>query len=244
MDGNVDLSAWSLWGDLHSNAFSGRGGYAFPLYDRRPAVNAANVSSDLVSSLSTAYGQPVHAADVFDAILCLLSAASYTLRFAEDLEDVFPHVPFPAQHRIFQDVVRIGREIRAVEIFERPPANRYQQPNLETQPSGLLHPGEFVDGAIALCADGSGRLTRIPESVWNFTVSGYRVLPQWLRGRAGLPVDFNLVNELRDICGRIAELVDLFQQADTVLNETLQEALSRDALSLAPEGQAANDGAD
>ena len=107
-----------------------------------------------------------------------------------------------------------------------------------------LRPGDFADCAITLCCDGSGRLAGLPESVWNFSVSGYRVLPRWLDGRVGLPVDLNLVNELRDICGRIAELIDLFKQADTVLNNTLHEALSRDALSLAPEGQDADDGTD
>jgi hypothetical protein len=32
-----------------------------------------------------------------------------------------------------------------------------------------------------------------------------------------LPADLALVRELRDICGRIAELIDLFAEADIVL---------------------------
>src|SRR5262249_29247922 len=72
--------------DYH--AFRGSyGGYAFPLYDRRPRVNASNVSPSLVENLGVAYGTAVQAEDVFDVILCLLSATSYTRRFAEDLED-------------------------------------------------------------------------------------------------------------------------------------------------------------
>lgn len=95
--------------DYH--AFRGSyGGYAFPLHDRRPNVDGPNISPDLLASLSASYGEAVAAGDVFDAILCLLSASSYTLRFAEDLEDVFPHVPFPARHELFQDAVRIGRK--------------------------------------------------------------------------------------------------------------------------------------
>jgi predicted helicase len=102
--------------DYH--AFRGcYGGYAFPLYDRRARVNGSNLSLPLIESLCTAYGLPVVPEDVFDAILCLLSASSYTRRFAEDLEDVFPHVPFPARHAAFEDAVRVGREIRAVETF-------------------------------------------------------------------------------------------------------------------------------
>jgi predicted helicase len=86
--------------DYH--AFRGSyGGYVFPLYDRRPRINGSNLSTALIEGLSAAYGQPVVSEDVFDAILCLLSARSYTRRFAEDLEDVFPHIPFPARHPVF-----------------------------------------------------------------------------------------------------------------------------------------------
>lgn len=220
--------------DYH--AFRGSyGGYAFPLHDRRPDVAAPNIAPDLLASLSAAYGEPVAAEDVFDAILCLLSAASYTLHFAEDLEDVFAHVPFPAGITIFQDAVRVGREIRAVEAFAREPGEAYRRPDfvrVATQPRGALAAVEYDGGSITLCEDGSGRVTGLPHAVWSFSVSGYRLLPRWLEARIGLPADLALVRELRDVCGRIAELIDLFAEADIVLDVTLRETLTREALGL------------
>jgi hypothetical protein len=244
-DGNICLYAlpggtgagpavWchGLLPDYH--AFRGSyGGYAFPLHDRRPRVNGPNLSTAMVESLSAAYGEPVAAEDVFEAILCLLSARSYTLRFAEDLEDVFPHIPFPARYPTFRDAVRIGREIRAIETFARDPGDAYRRPQLArilTEPRGPLAPVEYNDGAIILCADGTGRVTGIPEAVWSFSVSGYRLLPRWIESRVGLPADLTLVRELRDICGRITELIDLFSEADIVLEATLQDTLTREAL--------------
>jgi hypothetical protein len=53
-----------------------------------------------------------------------------------------------------------------------------------------------------------------------------------------------LVTELRDICGRIAELLDLFAQADIVLDATLRETLSREALGLGSEEQGTDGGPD
>jgi hypothetical protein len=41
------------------------------------------------------------------------------------------------------------------------------------------------------------------------------------------------VREFRDVCGRIAELVDLFARADMLLKATLDETLTREALGLA-----------
>ncbi len=204
-----------------------------------------NISSALIASLSAAYGEPVAAANVFDAILCLLSASSYPLRFAEDLEDVFPHVPFPARQAIFEDAVRVGREIRALETFTRPPNAAYLRREfvrVTTEPHGTLARVEYTDGAMTLCDNGSGRITGLPQSVWDFSVSGYRLVPRWLEARIGLPADLGLVRELRDICGRIAELIDLFAEADIVLEATMHETLTREALGLAPVGQDANDG--
>ena len=229
----------ALLPDYH--AFRGNyGGYAFPLFNRRPDVNAPNLSATLVESLGTAYGEPVAAEDVFDAILCLLSATSYTRRFAENLEDVFPHIPFPARFPVFSDAVRIGREIRLVETFAREPGEAYRQPGfarVETQPRGVVSTVEYTDGAIALCSDGSGRVTGIPQQVWDFSVSRYPVLPRWIEGRKGLPADLALLRELRDICGRIAELIDLFAEADIVLESTLRETLTREALGFDVRGQ-------
>ena len=38
------------------------------------------------------------------------------------------------------------------------------------------------------------------------------------------------IPELRDVAGRIAELIDLFEAADTILERTLGDALIRAAL--------------
>jgi len=232
--------------DYHS--FRGSyGGYAFPLYDRRPNVAGSNVSPALIASLSAAYGEPVAPEDAFDAILCLLSASSYTLRFAEDLEDVFPHIPFPAAHGTFREAVRVGREIRAVETFVRQPSEMHRRPafvRVVTQPRGALAAVDYADGEIILCDDGTGRVTGLPNAVWSFAVSGYRVLPRWLEARIGLAGDLSFVRDLRDICGRIAELIDLFAEADTVLEDTLRETLTREALVINTSGPNVDDGSD
>lgn len=242
----------SVWchGDLpdrHSLRGS-TGGYAFPLYDRRAGPAASNLSPSLVASLGTVYGMPVTAEDVFDAILCLLSATSYTRRFAEDLEDVFPHVPFPADHAVFACAAALGGEIRAVETFARPPEARFRPSTLArmaSEPDGAVAPVTYADGSITLCANGAGVLTGIPAEVWAFAVSGYRLLPRWIEGRVGQPATLALVRELRDVAARIAELIHRFGEADLVLTDTLADTIRRTALGFAAEpGQPQQDAGD
>lgn len=233
---NAGPAIWAHGNYPDRHAFRGSyGGYAFPLYDRRPGHGPFNLKPELIAALEIAYGSTVEPQDVFDVILCLLSATSYTTRFAEDLEDVFPHIPFPAGRPIFDEAAKVGAEIRAVETFARAPTARFLKGLAmnETAATGPLAAVDYKDGAIALCADGSGLITNIPEAVWSFAVSGYRLLPRWLAAREGLEIDDKFVPALRDVAGRIAELIDLFVSADSILVRTLADPLSREALGLA-----------
>jgi hypothetical protein len=220
--------------DYH--AFRGSyGGYAFPLYDRRPGHGPVNLSPALLDGLSIAYHIPVTPEAAFDAMLALLSATSYTLRFAEDLEDAFPHVPFPAARALFERAAAIGAAIREVETFARAADAAFLPPTLarvETTPTGVLWVSGWDSGELSLCENGSGRVTGIPAPIWDFAVSGYRVLPRWLAAREGVAVDHAFIQDFRDITGRINELIHRFDEADLVLEQALKHSLTRDELGL------------
>ena len=239
MPGGIGIgpSVWchGVLPDYH--AFRGSyGGYAFPLYDRRSGDDASNLALELVASLSEAYGTAIAPETLFDAVLALLSASSYTVRFAEDLEDTFPHIPFPATVDLFNRAAEVGAEIKSLETFARAPSADYMPRGFcawESRPGGVLEPqDDFAESRVTLCADGTGIMAGIPEAVWSFSISGYRVLPRWLEAREGLPLDYGMTTQIRDIAGRIHELLHWFDQADLVLQETLGHTLTREALGL------------
>ena len=87
--------------------------------------------------------------------------------------------------------------------------------------------------------------TAFDEALWlQFADQGWLALtlPEEQGGLGLGAVDLAVVSELRDICGRVAELVDLFAEADIVLDATLQATLIREALDLETVGQDVNDG--
>ena len=228
-------SVWShgLIPDRHAIKGS-TGGYAFPLYDRRKGADATNLNPAILTALAEAYGEPIGPEDLFDAILALLSATSYTVRFAEDLEDTFPHIPFPADPALFHRATAIGREIRALATFAREPLAQFRAKDfcrLRSEASGPvgLHEGE--GGEWAFCEDGSGRFDGLPPRVWKFAVSGYRVLKRWADARKGLPGP-EYWPKFRDVAARINELLHRFDEADLVLEQVLADTLSRDELGL------------
>ena len=238
-------SVWchSVLPDQH--AFNNRGGWVFPFRNHNAESRGHYLHPALVAGLSAIYGVPVTALDAFDAILALLSATSYTTRFGFDLEDDFPHVPFPADHRAFTEAARIGARIRALQGMEAVPAPGFQSARLSGRPSGTAlevpaprraFAGADGTGTVALLPDRSLCMANVPERVWTFAVSGYPVLHRWLRARNGEPVSgagaSTLLRAALDVAWRIEELLYQCDQADGVLMRALDAPLTRADLGL------------
>lgn len=106
--------------------------------------------------------------------------------------------------------------------------------------------GDDGIGAVALLADASFRMTGVSERVWQFNVSGYPLLYKWLKARSGEPMHgergAELLQEALDVAWRIEELLALFDQADGVLANVLDQSLIREDFGLPPRNaQVANE---
>ena len=134
-------------------------------------------------------------------------------------------MPFPSDHALFLKAAALGREIRAVETFARPPGPEFLNwtvARVESEATGTLNASDWSEGEIFLCANRSGRVTGVSAAVWSFSVSGYRLLSGLLDARRGQSVDHALITALRDLVGRIAELIHLLDRADHLLERALQ----------------------
>ena len=241
-------AAWVHSGIPDRHGFRGSyGGYAFPLWDRRLGSQASNINPGIIAGLAGAYGTEVAAQQVFDAVATLLSSSSYTSRFGSDLEESFAHIPFPANMAAFEQAARIGANIRELESFTRVPKLEFRTAKLAGRATGVTfvipRPKDaFIEsgdgtGAIPLQADQSLRITGVPRRVFDFSVSGYRVLYRWLAARDGEAIDVALQRATLDIVWRIQELLTLFDEADAVLAKALTNPLTRTALGLPSLGQ-------
>ena len=218
------------------------GGWIMPLWNHAGEGVGHFLNPTLVPGLSMAYGKEVDPQEVFDAILALLSASSYTVRFAHDLEDDFAHVPFPADPEQFSLASRIGSRLRALQTFAGAPGAEFRRarivgqasaPNLDVPTPQRAFTGQGQAGAVALRRDQSLRLEQVTERSWNCSVSGYQIFHRWLRARNGQAIDAALQREILDIIARIEESVHLFDAADAVLGEAIEASLAREQLGLA-----------
>ena len=221
------------------HAFNGRGGWVLPLFDRRDDGANRSLLNGTAAGLSGAYGIELEPQQVFDAILALLSATEYTVRFAYDLENDFPHVPFPVDKDVFAAAASLGSRIRELETFAAAQERDFCFARLDGNPASTLavptrsraFRPDGTAGRIALADDWSFVLSGVSDAAWNFSVSGYPVLHRWLRARNGQRVDAALQREILDVVARIEELLHLFREADPLLEQAVQMSLGRKQLT-------------
>ena len=227
--------------DQHSFMGSA-GGWIFPYRDHSTGGVGHRLRSRLVAGLSEAYGREITSQVVFDSILALLSASSYTVRFAFDLENCFPHVPFPADPEVFSEAATLGARIRGLQTFSGMPEVRFRRARIEGNATEQIldvpTPGRALSGApgtetITLRSDGSLFITNVSVNAWKLSVSSNRLIfYSWLKARNGRELTAALQRELLDIIARIEELLHLFDLADDVLANALQAPLTRNHIGL------------
>jgi hypothetical protein len=152
--------------------------------------------------LSTAYGFPVSAEDLFAYLTAIAAHPAYLKRFAGELATPGLRIPLTADPATFTAAVAVGRRVVWLHCFgERmadpaagrpaapprlPPGRRPQVPQdgaipatPEAMPDHIGH-----DAVRERLQIGSGFIAPVPATVWRYEVSGKPVLKQWFSYRA------------------------------------------------------------
>ena len=178
--------------------YNGRGGRVFPLWANAESTQP-NLRPALLAHLSTVYGRPVGAEDLFAYIAAVAAHPAYIERFREDLATPGLRIPLTADASTFAEAAALGRQVVWLHSFgERfadaaagrpsgpprlPPA---RQPKV---PAGSAIPGMpdamSYDAATQRLRIGTGHIEPVPAAVWHYEVSGKgkQVLLQWFSYR-------------------------------------------------------------
>lgn len=192
------LSFTALVPDLHH--YNGRGGRVFPLW-RNGGAPQSNLAPTLLELLATNYKKPVTAEDFFAYLACVAANPAYTARFQSDLAQPGLRIPLTAKPNLFAKAVDLGRKVIWLHTFgERyvdRKANRPKAPPRLPQGQGPSIPkqGAIPDDPASMPDEieynaserrlmiGRGFVENVSPEVWQYEVSGKRVLTQWFSYR-------------------------------------------------------------
>ncbi|MFO7481715.1 type ISP restriction/modification enzyme [Oceanibaculum nanhaiense] len=172
------------------DAFCGRGGKdVIPLY-RDAAATQPNVTGGLLDLLSGSYGFAVTAEALAAYVYALLGGQSYTKRFWNELETPGPRVPLTKDGGLFQRAVSLGERMIWLHTYAERFRGEGRGDELTAGSAKCLkgvsddparYPEDFAyDETVGEIRVGDGRFGPVAKDVWEFEVSGLKVVQSWL----------------------------------------------------------------
>jgi predicted helicase len=176
--------------DRHHFRGSYGGKDVLPLY-RNAKYSEPNILPGLLDMLNKAYGRIVNPEDFAGYVYGILAQPEYTRRFANELAGKEVRVPLTKDKKLFTKVSDFGKELIWLHTYgERlhdadHPAG--QIPKGKAQCTKAVsdqeskYPNEFkYDETTKKLHVGDGEFAPVPLAVWEFEVSGLKVVQSWL----------------------------------------------------------------
>jgi len=177
------------------------------------------------------------AQDGYDYMLAFLSAPVYAERHWPELEATAPRVHLTDDASLALEIAALGRRVRAAWQKMAPTAGL----KWEGKGHGPVGTAELAGCTIKFA---NGRtITGVPHGVWSFSVSNYRVLPEWLTAREHWTATISQASETLKTIAAVGALVELEPELDAAFDRAVGPApVARPTLSaVASRRQAARD---
>ncbi len=185
--------------DLHY--FSGRGAKdILPLW-RDAAAAQPNLHPGLLALLQQTCGHAVSAEEFAAYLYAVLAQPAFTARFHAELATRELRVPITTNDALFRQAVALGRTLLWLHSYgercaENQPALAPVVKCVKAVPAGAL-PDKFAyDAARQIIDVGGGEFGPVSKAVWEYEVSGLKVVQSWLgyrmknrKGKKSSPLD-------------------------------------------------------
>jgi hypothetical protein len=214
------------------NAFNNRACMTIPLY-RNFSATEANVTNDFLSVISKILKQTVMPEDLFAYCYAILAHPSYVETFWEELSTPGPRIPITKKTALFGKVVEMGRKLIWLHTFGNRMVPKGKRAGEVPQGKARCLKGipqteaAYPEGFSYSAASkeiqfGAGRFGPVAPEVWEFEVSGLKVVQSWLayRRRSGAGRRSSLLDQIRPTIWT-AQLNDQFLELLWVLEHTV-----------------------
>ena len=194
------LTASTYVPDRHHFRGSYGGKDIIPLYRDADGVQP-NLHPQLLSLLEANYHHPVSPEDFVAYLYGLLSQPAFTERFTKELGNSEIRVPITADVNLFERVAALGRELLFLHTYgERFQTNQSWPQNttkcLRAVPSEGLPEKFSYSETTKILSVGDGQFGPVKSNVWEYEVSGLKVVQSWLgyrlanrKGKKSSPLD-------------------------------------------------------
>ncbi|MGI8513912.1 MAG: type ISP restriction/modification enzyme [Acidimicrobiia bacterium] len=225
--------------------FSGRGAKNVMPFWRNSQASEANITRGLLDALSQELGTTVEPEDLAAYVYGLLGTSAFADRFSAELDEgAGPvRVPLTSDADFFDQTAALGRDL----LWWHTWGKRFSPDGIAELPTGSGvqvepvrgYPASFkYDAGDQRLTVGTGIFSPVAPEVWQFEVSGLRVLQSWLayrmvegKGRKSSPLDdirperWTFTDELLRLLSILEHTIDVTPAAAKLLDEIVSGPL-------------------
>ena len=169
------------------NYFCNRGGKDIIPFWLDSDATQANIMPGLLELLTQQYNRKVTPEDFLSYIYGLLAQSAYTERFHKELESKEVRAPLTRSAELFFDLAKIGRRLVWLHTYGERFIPKGKQPGDIPQGKArcLKSPQDYpqsfsYNAERRIIIVGDGEFGSVEPEVWNFEVSGLKVVQSWL----------------------------------------------------------------
>lgn len=219
-------------------------------YYRSSDLSKINIQTDLLDKLSQFYNSNVSADNLIFYIYGIAAHSNFTQRFFTELETKELRIPITKDYSLFKKVETIGNRLLWLHTY----GERFVPENekLRILPNGKAkctvgvsyennkYPTSFnYDKDKKTLIVGDGKFSPVEPEVYEFEVSGLKVVQSWLKyrmkngaGRKSSPLDnigpekwdAQMTTELLNLLWVLEETIKIYPQQEKLLDEILEGA--------------------
>lgn len=173
-----------------------------------------NLDKNILSEIEKITGKN-EPEDILDYIYAILHSPNYRKKYQEFLKTDFPRAPYPKNEKQFQQLVKLGKKLRGLHLFESPELNKFittfpesgsdtiekKYPKYENQKVYINENQYFGD---------------VPEIAWNFYVGGYQPAQKWLKDRKNKKLNNEDIEHYQKIIIALTETDKIMKKIDKI----------------------------
>ena len=197
--------------------------YIFPLYTYEKIGDLEEKRTNLDPKIYAAIKKivpKVTPESLFDYIYAVLHSLAYRKRYAEFLKSDFPRIPYPKDIETFDELAKLGGEIRALHLMEA----KMLDSLITSYPVGGDHEvikerwedTDKKEGFGKIWINATQYFDRVPKTAWEFYIGGYQPAQKWLKDRRGRNLAVDDIKHYQRIIVALTETDKIMKEIDKI----------------------------
>ena len=154
--------------------------------------------------------------DIFHYIYAILHAGTYRQRYADQLENDFPHIPLTTNRTLFHNLTSLGEQLVTLHLLQSEGINL---PDFPESGNSEIKEVRWTEIDQRVWINSTQYFAPIPREVWEFRVGGHSPAKKWLSDRESRALTFDEIQHYRHVCGVLDETVKIMEDIDNTITE-------------------------